>query len=52
MDFLCYVHMLAFGEIGQPSAEILAKLDIILHKIRNSNLYMGGVMIIFSIDHT
>ena len=52
MDFLRYVGMLVFDEIGQSSVEILAKFDIILRKIRNGNIYMGGVLIIFSMDNT
>ena len=31
-----------FDEIGQPSAEILAKFDTILHEIQNSNIYIYG----------
>ena len=44
--------MLAFDEMDQSSAEILATFDITFRKIRNSNIYMGGVLIIFSMVHT
>ena len=50
--FLLYVDMLAFDEMDQSSAEILATFDITFRKIRNSNIYMGGVLIIFSINNT
>ena len=44
--------MLEFYEMGQYSADIIAEFDIILKKIWNSNIYIGGVLIIFSVDHT
>ena len=50
--FLFSVDMLAFDEISQSSAEILATFDIILQETSNSNIYMGGVLIIFSMDYT
>ena len=52
MDFLRSVDMLYFDKMGQSSEEILAMFDIILHKIRNSKIYMGDVLIIFSIGRT
>ena len=44
--------MLAFDEMGQYLAEVLDTFYIILQKTRNSNIYMGGVLIISSMDHT
>ena len=41
-----------FDEMGQCSAELLTIFDIILRKVRNSNILFGGVMIIFSMNHT
>ena len=38
--------------MGQVSAEFLATFDIIFRKIRHSNIYMGGTLLIFSMDHT
>ena len=52
MDFLRAINILFFDEMGQVSDVVLAILDIILRKVRNSNIYMGGVLIIFSMDHT
>ena len=37
--------------MGQISDTLLSILDIILRKTRNSNIYMGGVLIIYSMDH-
>ena len=52
MDFIKSVHILFFDEMGQISAEFLATFDIILRKVRNSNIYMGGTLMIFTMDHT
>ena len=52
MDFLRTVNIIFFDEMGQVSAEYLSTFDIILRKIRNSNVYMGGSLLIFSMDHT
>ena len=41
------VDMMAFDVMDQLSVEIFAFFNIILCKIRNSNIYMGGVLIIF-----
>ena len=35
----------------QFSAEMLATFGIIMRQVRNSNIFMGGVLIIFTIDH-
>ena len=51
-DFLRSIDMLVFDEMGQYSAETIATFDVILRNIRNSNIYMGGVLIIFYMDHT
>ena len=41
-----------FDEMGQYSAEFLATFDIILRKVMNSNILFGGVLVIFSMNHT
>ena len=46
------VDMMAFDVMDQLSVEIFAFFNIILCKIRNSNIYMGGVLNIFSMDPT
>ena len=52
LDFLRAVNMIFFDEMGQVSDVMLSILDIILKKVRNSNVYMGGVVIFISMDHT
>ena len=37
-------------ELGQISAELLATMDIILRRIRNSTEFMGGVLILATLD--
>jgi hypothetical protein len=51
IDFLRTVNVLFFDEMGQCSAEYLSTFDIIMRKVRNSNIFFGGVLILFSIDH-
>ena len=50
LDFLRSLQVLFFDEAGQVSDEMFAILDIILRKVRNSNIYMGGVLIIMTLD--
>lgn len=38
--------------MGQCFAECLATSDIIMRQVRNSNIFMGGVLLIFTIDHS
>ena len=52
MEFLWSLDVLFFDEMGQCSVEILATFDIISQKVRNINICFGGVLIIFSVDHT
>ena len=52
MDFLRSVDVLFLYERGQCSTEFLVKFDIILRKVRNSDICFGGVLIFFSIDCT
>ena len=42
MKFLKSIDIFLFDEIGQISADFLATFDIILRKIRKSNIYTGG----------
>ena len=52
LDFLRSVDIIFFDEMGQVSSLLLSMLDMILRKVRHSNIYMGGVLLIFSMDHT
>ena len=38
--------------MGQMSAEILATFDIIFHRVWVSNIFLGGVLLIFTMIHT
>ena len=48
--FLRRLDVLFLDECGQVSAELLSILDIIMRKVRNSSLFMGGVLLIGTID--
>ncbi len=39
-------------ELGQLSSDLMAILDIVHRKLRNSNVYFGGVLLVFTLDHT
>ena len=47
---LRHIDVLFIDECGQISAELLSVLDIILRKVRDSDLFMGGILIIGTID--
>ena len=49
--FLKSLNVLFIDEIGQVSAELLGIIDIILRKIRDNDVYMGGILIIGTLDH-
>ena len=46
------LNVLFLDNIGQVSAELLSVLFIILQKLRNNNIFLGEVLIIFRIYHT
>ena len=48
--FLKKINILFIDEIGQVSSELLGALDIILRKIRNNDIFLGGLLIICTID--
>ena len=52
LDFVRTVNVMLCDEMGQVSAEFLATFDIILRRIRNNNIFCGGVLIICTMDHT
>ena len=45
------LRILLKNEIGQLSSELLSGLDI-LRRIQDTNIFMGGVVIICTLDHT
>ena len=52
LGFLRSLNILFFDEMRQASALLLSTLDVILRKVRHNNIFMGGVLLIFSTDHT
>ena len=51
-NLIMILDVLFLDEIGQLSAELLSVLDIILRKLRNNNIFMGGILVISTMDHT
>jgi len=48
---LLILHILFLDEMGNTSAEILCVLEIIFRYFRNNTAYMGGVLVIATMDH-
>ena len=51
MEFLCKLDVIYMDEMGQISAELLSIIDIIMRKVRGSSLFMGGILVVGTIDH-
>ena len=51
LRILQMMQVLFIDEISQVSTEMLAIFDIILRKVRNSNIYLGGLLVIGTLDH-
>ena len=51
LEFIKSLDVLYYDELGQTASEIVASLDIIFRTIKQSNIYMGGVLIMFTLDH-
>ena len=52
LHILLTMDVLFIDELGQKSAQQIATIDIIMRKLRNSQLPFGGILIIGSMDHT
>jgi hypothetical protein len=52
LNLLRVLDCLFLDEIGQLSSELLAVLDIIFRRVKDTNIFLGGVIIIGTIDHT
>ena len=52
MYFLRSLQVILFDEAGQVADEVIDKIDIMISKVINNNIYMGGVLIISSMDHS
>ena len=51
LNVLKMVDVLCLDEVGQISSEMLSCLDIILRRIRNNNICLGGLLFICTLDH-
>ena len=49
--YLQSLNVIFIDEIGQISADMKSVLDIILRKIRDNNIFFGGLLIIATMDH-
>ena len=50
-NFIKLIDIIFNDEIGQVSAEFLSSIDITLRRVRNNNIFLGGLLIIGTIDH-
>ena len=48
---LLVLDVLILDELGQISSKLLSVLDIILRTIRRNNMFMGGILLLTSMDH-
>ena len=51
LQILQMMDILFFDEIGQLSANMLSCLDIILRRVRDNNILLGGILFICTLDH-
>ena len=51
LNFLKTLDILFVDEFAQTSSKMLGVLEIIFRQIKKSNSYMGGVLLIFTMDH-
>lgn len=52
LNLLRSLDVLFIDEIGQLPAEVLSAIEITLRRVRDSKVFMGGVLIISTMDHT
>ena len=52
LHLLMTLDVLICDEIGQLAADFIAVIDIILRRIRGNSQYMGGLLILCTMDHT
>ena len=52
LDIIISLDVLCIYDLGQLSSQAISVLDIILRHIRNKNIYLGGLLIIFMMYHT
>ena len=51
LNILKMIDFIFLDEVGQISSEMMTCLDIILWRIRNNNIFLGGVLFICTMDH-
>ena len=51
-NLIMILDILFLDEIGQLPVELLSVLNIILQKLWNNNIFMGGLLVISTMDHT
>ena len=51
LNVLKMVDVLFLDEVGQISCEMLSCLDMILRRVRNNNIFLGGILFICTLDH-
>jgi hypothetical protein len=51
LQFLLTVDVICWDEAGQNPAQLLATCDIIMRRLRGSDLFFGGVLLFFTLDH-
>ena len=51
MNFLKSMDVLFIDELALTSSKMMGIIDIILRTVKGSNTYMGGTLIIFTLDH-
>uniref|UniRef100_A0A7S2S6V5 Uncharacterized protein n=1 Tax=Eucampia antarctica TaxID=49252 RepID=A0A7S2S6V5_9STRA len=51
LNFVRSLHVICEDEFGQQSAEYMATYDILLRHVRKSNVHMGGMLILGTMDH-
>jgi hypothetical protein len=52
LNTLLTLDVLLCDEMGQVSAEFLSIIDIIMRRLRSNNIFLGGLLIICTLDHT
>jgi predicted GIY-YIG superfamily endonuclease len=51
LQYLLILDVLGWDEAGQNPAQLLATCDIIMRKLRGSDLFFGGVLLLCTLDH-
>ena len=52
VNYIISLLVICSDEMTQISSESLATIDIIFCRIQNNNTYMGGYLLIITLDHT